>query len=189
MKNGLRSWLILMFAVAYMAGCGNVASSGHPMDGQDSLRVRTDTARGRIWVLGPGDVRVYDAAKRLIRQVTLPNWSVARFICDPDMVLDSSGSAIISSNVHARLWRVDTDSFEVKVHEISLQGRERWDAGFGALALAADGTLFGVTSTAGSLWRIDIGTGSAHLLASETRYLNMCEFPARILNDLERKRP
>jgi sugar lactone lactonase YvrE len=189
MNNGIRSRLILIFAVAFMAGCGQLANPGHPFDGQESLRVRTDAARGRIWVLGPEGVRVYDTTKRLIRQVRLPNWMIAQFICDPDMVLDRSGSAIISSNMQARLWRIDTDTFEVKEHEIRLHGKEGWDVGFGALAFAADGTLFAVTSSAGSLWRIDVGKGSARMLAAEPKYLNMCELSPRFMNDFERKQP
>ncbi|MDH5535684.1 MAG: hypothetical protein OEZ08_08970, partial [Betaproteobacteria bacterium] len=121
-----------------------------------------------------------------VRQVALPSSSVARFICEPDMVLDRSGSAIISSNVQARLWRIDTDSFEVKEYVINLQGRERYDVGFGALGFAADGTLFAVTSTAGSLWRIDLDQRSARIVASETTYLNVCELTAPLMSKLER---
>jgi hypothetical protein len=190
MNSGIRSWVILILAVAYMGGCGTEANPGQPMDERDPLRVRTDTARGRLWVLGPDDVRIYDTTKqRLIRQERLRNWIVARYACAPDMVLDRAGSAIISSNMQPTLWRIDTGSFEVKEHEIRLQGRERLDVGFGALGFAADGMLLGVASPAGSLWRIDIDGGSARMLAPEAAYPNLCEFTAPFINDVERRHP
>ena len=157
------------------------------MDGRDALRIRTDTARSRVWVLGLDNVRVYDTVKkRLIRQIELPSWSVARLACMPDMALDRSGSAFISSNAQPRLWRIDADSFEVKVHEISLHGREQWDVGFGALAFAADGTLLALTSPVGSLWRIDVGKASARIVEENTSLRNVCELTMQFLSDFTR---
>ena len=209
MKNEIVSvcgWLTFLFAISVVSGCSNERNpSRGPATGyttndnalpesyrtgeRDVLRVRTDAARGRLWVLGLDDVRVYDtASKKLIRQNKLPNWSVARFICDPDMVLDGSGSAIISSNVQARLWRIDANSFEVKEHEISLLGRERWDIGFGALAFAADGTLYALTSSAGSLWKIDVARASASLIEPYNPPSKVCAFTTQFLKDFERSR-
>ncbi len=197
-------WAILFFAVGIMAGCRNEgnptqgATAGHAGNNKallekygigerGALRFRTDTARNRLWVLGLDDVRVFDTTKKqLIRKIVLPNWSVARFICDPDMVLDNSGSAFISSNAQAKLWRIAADSFEVKEHVISLLGREQWDTGFGALAFAADGTLYALTTSAGSLWKIDVGKASASMIASDNRLLHVCELTASILSDFKR---
>jgi hypothetical protein len=199
-------WWILLVAVTVMAGCGNERDPARgPAAGRagkgyapaetywagerDTLRTRTDAARNRLWVLGLDDVRVFDTVKkRLIRKIVLPNWSVARFICDPDMVLDSSGSAIISSNVQARLWRIDADSFEVKEHEISLHGREQWDTGFGALAFAADGALYALTSSAGSLWKIDVAKASASMIEPNNPPSRACAFTTQFLRDFERSR-
>ena len=140
-------------------------------------------------MLGLDNVRVYDTVKKkLIRRIELPNGSVARFICDPDMVLDSSGSAFISSNVQAKLWRIDADSFEVKEHEISLHGREQWDIGFGALAFAADGALYALTSSAGSLWKIDIAKASASTIDPDNPPSRACALTAQFLKDFERSR-
>jgi len=198
--------VILLFAVGIVAGCSNEgnptqgATAGHAGNNKallekygigkrDALRVRTDTARSRLWVLGLDNVRVYDTVKKkLIRRIELPNGSVARFICDPDMVLDSSGSAFISSNVQAKLWRIDVDSFEVNEHEISMLGRERWDVGFGALTFAADGTLLALTSTAGTLWKIDVATASAGMIEPNNPPSNGCAFTAQLLQDFERSR-
>jgi len=203
MSNGIlavRGWAILLFAVTVMAGCLNErkptpsSTAGrtgndvalvetHGTGERDALRIKTDTERGRLWVLGLDDVRVYDitgTTKRLIRRITLQTWPVARFVCDPDMVLDSSGSAIISGNLQARLWRIDADSFEVKQHEISLQGREQWDIGFGALAFAADGTLMALTSSANSLWKIDIAKASASMIEFYHPPLKACALTAQL---------
>lgn len=176
-------WTVIVAAMA-VAGCsqegvhaqGPAAIRGG--DGEvlhDGFRIRRDAVRNRIWLLGLDNVRVYDGqSKRLIRNIALPSWSVARFACDPDMVLDGSGSAIVSSNVESRLWRIDADSFEVREHPITLQGRERWDVGFAALAVGADGTLLALTSVSKSLWKIDLGTGSASVATPVAALVNVC---------------
>ena len=199
-------WLILLVAMTVMTGCSNEgnptqgATAGHADSNKallekygkgerDALRVRTDTARSRLWVLGLDNVRVYDTVKKkLIRRIELPSGSVARFICDPDMVLDSSGSAFISSNVQAKLWRIDAESFEVKEHEISLHGREQWDTGFGALAFAQDGALYALTSSAGSLWKIDVAKASASMIDPDNPPSRACALTAQFLKDFERSR-
>ena len=108
----------------------------------DGFRIRRDAGRNRIWLLGLDGVRVYEArTRRLIREVALPGWSVAHLGCDPDLVLDGSGSAVVSSNVQSRLWRIDARTFEISEYPIELDGRENWEVGFGALAMIADGTL------------------------------------------------
>jgi hypothetical protein len=209
MRNGIVficSWSILSLAVAVVTVSGNERawSQGSKARSPESrgtlperfrpkmsnaLRVRTDTARGRIWVLALDDVRVYDAAnKRLIRKMPLPDWTVARYICRPDMALDSSGSAVISSNIDTRLWRIDAESFELTERKITLHGREQWDVGFGALAFAADGTLLALTTFGGSLWRINIGNDSASIVEQNPSLLNRCELTTQFLNELERRR-
>jgi hypothetical protein len=139
------------------------------MGERDALRIRTDALRNRLWVLTLDEVRIYDTApprKRLIRKIALPNWSVVGFrhVCMPDMALDRAGSAFISSNAQARLWRIDADSFDLKEYEISFHKRERWDIGFGALAFAADGTLLARTTPGGWLWKIDVTNASAVMI-------------------------
>jgi hypothetical protein len=175
---------ISIFAAIVMTGCSQEqVPAQRPAefrggDGdvlRDGFRIRRDAVRNRIWLLSLDNVRVYDGqSKRLIRNIALPSWSVARFACDPDMVLDGSGSAIVSSNVESRLWRIDADSFEVREYPITLQGREHWDVGFGALAVGVDGTLLALTSVSESLWRIDLGKGSASMVAPVGARLNVC---------------
>jgi hypothetical protein len=192
----VRRWVILFVVVSAMAGCGNQGNPGqgstaghtgrsvapsetYGTNERDALRIKTDTTRNRVWMLGPDGVSIYDATRSLIRRIILSNWSVAHFICDPDIVLDSSGSAIISSNLPARIWRIDADSFEVTQHEISLQGKEQWDIGFGALAFAADGPLIALTSSANSLWKIDLAHASASMIESYHPPLKSCTLTAQ----------
>ncbi len=181
-------WWIAMLVAMLTAGCswdvpaqGPAATrAGHSSVLQDGIRVRRDTVRNRIWLLGLEDVRVYDAAnERLIRRVALPSWSVARNACDPDMVLDESGSAIVSSNVQARLWRIDGGTFTVSEHDITLHERENWDVGFAALAPAGNGKLLALTSLAESFWSIDLNKGIAHMAAPAAALQNLCGLTAQ----------
>lgn len=187
MSSGMKRWILVLAAT--MAGCGNESNRAADQVGpalvlpvaykageQGVLRVKTDGARDRIWVLSVDDLRIYDRArKQLIRRIALPNWSVARFICPPDMVLDGSGSAIISSNAQAKLWRIDADALDVKEREIRLHEREQWDVGFGALTLAADGSLLALSSTGGWLWNVNVDAGTARLRNWGAPLLNACD--------------
>lgn len=147
----------------------------HEHGQQRALRVKVDAARNRLWVLALDHVYVYDiTGKQLIRRVVLPNRSVAGFVCSPDMALDRSGSAFISSNVESRLLKIDAEDFGIKAHEITLHAGANRDIGFGALAFAADGALFALTAHEGSLWRIDVATLSANEVELSERVLNAC---------------
>jgi hypothetical protein len=199
-------WIILLIIAAGIGGCGDTGNrvpslvtaypvgnetektdrlpygsllKSHQVGDRRALRVKLDTTRNRLWVLGLDNVYVYDIEKeQLIGQIALPGWTVARFICLPDMLLDRTGAALISSNVLSRLWRVDPDSFEVRWHEIRLHGRENWDIGFGSLAFAPDGTLFAVTALAESLWRIDVDRGRADRVELSASIGNACALTA-----------
>jgi len=179
-------WISIL-AAAVMAGCSQeqpAAQGQAELRGGDILhdgfRIRRDAVRNRIWLLGLDNVRVYDGqSKQLIRTIALPGWSVARFACDPDMVLDASGSAIVSSNVQSRLWRIDGATFKLSDHVITLEGRERWDVGFGALAVARDGSLLALTSVSESIWSIDLERGSARMIAPGSALMNVCGLATR----------
>jgi hypothetical protein len=187
MSRGTRGWALVLAAT--MAGCGSesnrvadpvgpalVLPVAYKAGEQGVLRVKTDGARDRLWVLSVNDLRIYDRArKQLVRRIALPNWSVARFICPPDMVLDGSGSATVSSNSQAKLWWIDADTLEVKEREIRLYEREEWDVGFGAVALAADGSLLALSSTGGWLWNVNVEAGTGRLWNWGTPLLNACD--------------
>lgn len=159
-------------------------------DERYALRIRTDTARGRIWMLGTGyQVRVYDErSKRLLRQVQLPGWLVVRTPCMPDLVLDRAGSAHVSSNVTPWIWRIDATSFQVWVHEITMPGREGLDVGFGALAFDGKGGLYGLAPSASSVWSIDVVGARAKLAETHLPPLAACELMAENIDRLEARR-
>ncbi len=210
MRNGIvaiRSGLILLFTTAAMTGCGIDGNAAHSspagrtdsadlrldsygMIERDALRVRKDALRNRLWVLALDEVRIYDTTKnrkRLLRKIELPHWSVAQFTCNPDMVLDRSGSAIISSNAQSMLLLIDADSFELKTREIRLREREQWETGFRALTFAADGSLLGLASMGESLWKIDVTKADARMIKlGNNPPLDMCAFTTPLLNDIER---
>ena len=147
--------------------------------GERALRIKVDAARNRLWVLGLKHVYVYDiAAKQLIRRLTLPNGSTAGFVCSPDMALDRSGAAFISSNVESKLWKIDAEDFGIKAQEISLHAAANRDIGFGALTFAPDGALYALTAHEGSLWRIDVTTLRANEVELSERVLNTCDLMA-----------
>ena len=152
-----------------------------------ALRVRTDVMRGRVWVLDDGQVRVYNRANRkLIRQISLPGWSLSMGACEPDLVLDRSGSAFISSNVVTTLWQVDADTLRVAQHDISLDNeRRQWDTGFSALAFGPDGTLYALTASWGAVWKVDVPAGVARAVQVNDPPGPDCAFSVRFLHDFE----
>ena len=168
----------------YEVATQDIASYGallkaHEHGPQRALRVKVDAARNRLWVLALEHVYVYDiTGKQLIRRVVLPHRSVAGFVCAPDMALDRSGSAFISSNVESRLVKIDAEDFGIKAQEITLRAGANRDIGFGALAFAADGALFALTAHEGSLWRIDAATLNASEVELSERMLGVCTLTA-----------
>ena len=202
------SSLVLLCVIAVSAACGdsdksstNFSGRGHDLSaadgGRDVLRVREDPVRNRLWVLTLNEVRVYNTAatgKRLIRTIALPAWSVVGFrnVCMPDLVVDRSGSAFIASNAQPRLMRIDGDRFALEDYAISFREREGMDVGFGALAFAADGTLFARSTPGGMLWKIDVARASATMTAATKRLpANECAITTpstttQLLNDFER---
>ncbi len=199
--------LVWLFAVMVATGCsdrGNPPQSSQAgradealrrlesrgVDERDVVRIRKDALRNRLWVLTLDNVRVFDIASKrttLIRHIALPSGSVAPFdvACMPDLALDRSGSGFVTSNLQPKLLRIDPDSFEIKMVEIRLQGKEQWDTGFGTLAFAGDGTLYALTSLVGSLWKIDTEKASATLIHLNDPPLIECAFTARFLKDFE----
>lgn len=178
-----RSIVIAAFAAVFFghgaAGAETPASlpaaheallKNHQHGDKRAIRVREDTARHRLWVLGLDQVYVYDTrARALLRQVPLPEWSVARFICPPDMTLDRKGGALVSSNVQPRLLHIDGVSFRAQEHQLDVVSKRQWEPGFGALAFGSDGSLYAMSSLAGMLFRIDLARRTARELLSADR--------------------
>jgi hypothetical protein len=154
-------------------------------DGEGSV-VRKDAARGRIWVLGLDDVRVYDVTDRkLLRRIELPGWSVLADACEPDIALHPSGSAFVSGNAEAKLWRIDVDTLDVTAHEITLRGKEHWAVGFGALVFASNQTAYALTSSVGSVWKIDLASASATMIDRNDPIVPHCAFTPQFLTAFE----
>ena len=196
MENGMTigrfvAGLMVMAVVACSAGNGadtmapadragsRVALLGQYGIGErDVLRVRADLERGKLWVLGLDNVYVFEiTTRRLARKFALPGWSVSRFDCKPDLAIDSTGTAWISSNAEARLWRITSGDFSVSERKLLLRGRDLWDVGFGAIAFGPDGWLFAMTASAGGqLWKIDPRDGEGSLVEIGSLFPGRCEF-------------
>lgn len=211
MSNGIVSSyrsLTLLLALSAMAGC-NTGLEQHPgsaagrldkesaqmsetyQDAERSaLRIRTDTARGRVWLLSTeGQVRVYDRlSRRLLRQTSLPGWLIVRTPCMPDLILDRSGSAFISSNVTPWIWRINAESFEMAVHEVGMPGREGFDFGFAALAFNGTGMLYGLAPSGNSVWKIDVKSATANLINFYSPPLEECGLTAQVFDRHEASR-
>jgi hypothetical protein len=156
-------------------------------DARNVLRSKTDTARGRVWVLGlDGQVRVYDdRSKKPLRQIALPDWLVVRTQCMPDLIFDRAGFVLVSSNVMPWIWRINADTFELKVHPIRMPGREGLDFGFATLALGAKGNLYGLAPSAQSLWSVDLGNANARQVQSYDPPLEQCTLTTRFVERVE----
>ena len=145
--------------------------------------VRADPTRNRLWVLDHEVISVYDNTNgRRLRRVVLPEWIVLpqRYSCLPDLALDSSGTAFVSSNVLPVLWRIDPQRYEVARIELVLETDNDKDVGFTGLSFAGDGTLLAAGAMAAALWQIDTSAASARKIASFPSVARGCD-PATLV--------
>ena len=166
---------ILVIVTTLLLGCdGSVRREGTQVP---LLQVeRTDVAGNRVWVLELDGVKVFDRTnRRLLRHVSLADWAAIgpNDGCAPDLVLDPSGAALVSSNVVPVIWRIEPQRFEVKQIFLRLDSDADKDVGFTALAVAQDGTLTASGATFASSWRIDLRTRSARRLDGSS--MRRCE--------------
>lgn len=158
-------WLL---SFVWLCGCdGSVRREGPQVE---LLRVeRVDAQGNRRWVLNQEGLSVYDQTNgRRLRRITLPDWTLAgpSDACAPDLVLDASGAAIVSSNVVPVLWRIDPQRFDVRLISLTLQDDADKDVGFTRLFAVGDGTLLANGATFDSLWRIDLTARTAARVGS-----------------------
>ncbi|MBI3370998.1 MAG: hypothetical protein HY017_04460 [Betaproteobacteria bacterium] len=129
-------------------------------------RFQVDDRRNRVWVLNHDAVYVYDIPERiLVKRIELPDWTVAGqgYSCAPGLALAPSGAAFVTSNVLPTIWEIDPQSLVVRQHRLALDADNDKDVGFTSLAYTRDGRqLLGVSSSLGSLWRIDLAAGKAY---------------------------
>jgi hypothetical protein len=149
---------VLFASSILISGCdGSVRREGPPKAELEVVRV--DLAHNRRWVLGKDALTVYDHMNgRRLRHI--PNE-----VCAPDMVLDASGAAFVSSNVVPVLWRIDPQRFQVIRIALQLDADSDKEVGFTGLSLGADGSFTAAGATFPSLWRIDLGAGRASKIA------------------------
>jgi hypothetical protein len=181
MSNAIKLRLAgLAILAAAVSGCYSEAApqsvQGHETVAK--IRHQADEARGRIWVLTPSGVVVFDLnAPRPLRRVPLPEWVWAGepYGCLPDLALGPKGEAVISSDVLPTLWRVDPETLEVSEHALALDADTDKDIGFAKLEYSAEqNAYFGVSSFYGSVWRIDPQLGRAQKVAQASPPARVC---------------
>jgi hypothetical protein len=163
---------VMAIAVA-VAGCDSDAASSSVPRGSVAevtpqdwyrgerpiLRSQADAVGGRLWVLTPDGVELYDAqTRRRVAQIALPDWVWAgeAFACAPDLAIGPRGEAVISSNVVPTLWQVNPVTLKVSRHELLLDNDTGKDVGFTGLAYSTrHQAFFAVSALHGSMWRID----------------------------------
>ncbi len=160
--------LAVIVSSLVVSGCdGSVRREGPPQVGLEIVRV--DLAHNRRWVLREDALTVYDHMNgRRLRHIILPDWVLAgpKDGCAPDIVLDASGAALVSSNVQPVLWRVDPQRFQIIRIALELETDTDKEVGFTGLSFSADGELIAAGATFASLWRIDLAAGRATKLVS-----------------------
>src|SRR5687768_9288778 len=128
-----------------------------PQDGRDSvLRIRLDSERGRIWVLGSDRLYLYDSRdSRLVHEIAIDELSQhSSQHCLPDMAVDRSGAVFLSSAMQPVLWRVDPVSFEVDKRKVHVDADQTMDFGFSAVVFDDAETMYAASATSGALWRV-----------------------------------
>ena len=165
--------VVAVLAAVLLAACASPAET--------IFRIRPDAERNLLWMLDHQGVAIYNnTSGRLVQRIALPGWVVAgrQFGCPPDLALDSSGTAIVSSNVLPVLWRIEPVRFEVDQVALALDADQDKDVGFSGLSFAPDGALVAVASSLGSLWRINLHAASAEKIRSFAPVRGACEAAA-----------
>ena len=173
---------VAVIAAAMLSACNNSLQRERPMAAKLEV-VRADPARNRLWVLDLEMISVYDNTNgRRLRRIVLPEWMVLpkKYSCLPDLALDSSGTAFVSSNVLPVLWRIDPHGYEVARIELVLDTDNDKDVGFTGLSFAGDGTLLAAGAMAAALWQIDTSAASARKIASYPSVASGCD-PATLV--------
>jgi hypothetical protein len=141
-----------------LTGGASEAVRVHASPGSTILRMRIDARRERLWILDTDAVHVFDLAKnQRLARIALPNWFYASdgTNCLPDLQLDRQGAAVVSDTMQPKLWRIDAERFSVEERSLSLTPASAVDAGFSALAIGEDGSIFAAMAAPGFLWRVD----------------------------------
>jgi len=154
MKNAIRAILAAISLLA-LNGCDSEAQP----DAAPMLRYQVDTGRDRSWWLTRDRVLLHSASQPK-KALALPGWLwAADPHCPPDLALGPDGEAVVTSNVVQTLWRIDSRTLAVSVHEVALGADSGKDVGFVALAWSAEqGAFFAYSTRATKVSSIDLGT-------------------------------
>jgi len=174
---------VAVIAVAMLSACDRSSLQRERPAAAKLEVVRADPARNRLWVLDHEVISVYDNTNgRRLRRIVLPDWIALpqRYSCLPDLALDSSGTAFVSSNVLPVLWRIDPQRYEVARIELVLDTDNDKDVGFTGLSFAGDGTLLAAGAMAAALWQIDTSAARARKIASYPSVAGGCD-PATLM--------
>lgn len=127
------------------------------------LRIHTDFARGRVWVLATDGVYLQERPRVAARRFTLPGWMHVNRpqAAAPDLILDHDGTAIVSSNIVPHLWRVDPERASADLIEVDPWPDARKDMGFTSLVLVIPGSIRARSTIDSSGWRIDLRSRKA----------------------------
>ena len=173
---------VAVIAAAMLSACDDSLQRERPTATKLEV-VRADPAHNRLWVLDLEVISVYDNTNgRRLRRIVLPEWMVLpkKYSCLPDLALDSSGTAFVSSNVLPVLWRIEPQRYEVTRIELALDTDTDKDVGFTGLSFAGDGTLLAAGAMAAALWQIDTSAASARKIASYPSVASGCD-PATLV--------
>jgi hypothetical protein len=181
MGNAIKLRLLgVAVLTAAVSGCFSEAAQEPAMDVKAIARIRqqVDEARGRVWLLTQSGVVMVDLnAARHFRRVPLPGWMWVGEPggCLPDLAVGPKGEVVVSSDVVAKLWRIDPETFQVSQHALALDADTDKDIGFSELQYsAAQNAYFGVSSFYGSVWRIDPLLGRAQKVAQPATPGHVC---------------
>ena len=151
MKSGIAA-ILAAISLATLTGCDSQAEPNASL----VLRYQVDAGRDHSWWLTRDGVLLHSAA-RPRKVIALPGWLwAADPHCPPDLTLGPNGEAVVTSNVVPILWRIDSDTLAVTVHELQLDSDAGRDVGFVALGYSAEqAAFFAYSEDQRSVWRID----------------------------------
>lgn len=152
----LGAMIRMCVVAAALQGCEGPPPRPFPWP-ENTLRIRQDPQRERIWLLTHDGVSIYSTRSRArIRELALPGWHWAGepYSCAPDLAVGPAGEALVTSDVAPTLWRVDPAGLQVTRHELALDAEHDRDVGFTALAYSAERDAYFAVSFSGSLWRL-----------------------------------
>lgn len=125
-----------------------------------AVRAQLDSASGRVWVLHVDGVDVHDAigTTGTKTSIQLPGWSwaTAPYACPPDLAVIGNRDALVTSNVSAAIWRIDSATLAVTRYDLAVAENAGREVGFSRLFYSAhDDALFAAGAFDSSLWHID----------------------------------